>query len=314
MDHFIRLYLEQKGIRLTNRFTGATMAENQRRHNAMIEAIRKYDVKVVRLWMDPVVDCAWKSCRDESRWYLTKVATCEKIVRLKASDPAGYINLRRKYVNDRYRWEMFFAEDQTPLEHLCDIQQLAKVGKLVKNPNCKRLWTVNGVGENDSQNAEWYQYCKPAVFGILIELGKELKKINKNYQLVITSLTRTEDYQRDLRRTNSNATHGDTLHKFGLAIDISKIQTFENDTASLNRFEQVLNKLEAQGKIYKTNEGYGKYGCFHISVNPYNSQEYVNSYYRHIRIAKTTGKAWTWVIILVIIVTALFIYRKILMR
>ena len=102
----------------------------------------------------------------------------------------------------------------------------------------------------------------------LYELGKRFKEglgdEDKNSYFVISSITRTEHQQHDVRRTHSMAaTKGTSTHSYGVSFDIN---TVVGDNGYCERRTQVLKKIltemQKEGKILLCPES----KCIHVTV------------------------------------------------
>ena len=92
----------------------------------------------------------------------------------------------------------------------------------------------------------------------------------RGYQIIVTSLLRTDDSIRRLRRRNSNASKN-SAHRFGTTFDISYIHYSRTDSASYvpeYRLKETL--AEVLYDMRKNNHCYIKYevkqSCFHVTV------------------------------------------------
>lgn len=110
---------------------------------------------------------------------------------------------------------------------------------------------------------------KPA-FDALNEISSKFKS-ETNTRLSISSLARTLETQRKLRRVNSNAAKGASAHEYGAAFDISYSQ-YDDGVRGRNysyesKLQAILDQMVAEGKIYYIKER--RQPCFHITVrNP----------------------------------------------
>lgn len=91
------------------------------------------------------------------------------------------------------------------------------------------------------------------------------------YRYVLTSITRTLDDQKRLRKSNLNATQNESSHYFGVSIDISQTRfAFPENRESVysyrlrNLIARELIKLQDEGLCYVVLENREK--CFHITV------------------------------------------------
>lgn len=91
------------------------------------------------------------------------------------------------------------------------------------------------------------------------------------YRFVLTSVTRTEDDQKRLRKSNLNATKNESSHFYGVSIDISQTRfALPESRESVysyrlrNLIARELIKLQEEGYCYVVLENREK--CFHITV------------------------------------------------
>lgn len=81
----------------------------------------------------------------------------------------------------------------------------------------------------------------------------------------VTSMTRTDDQQRSLRRRNRNATRSKSTHSYGASFDIAFMDR-ANDDANCNRptreIQKLLVRYQNEGRILIIPEG----GCMHITL------------------------------------------------
>ncbi|MEN2283187.1 DUF5715 family protein [Algoriphagus sp. SE2] len=103
---------------------------------------------------------------------------------------------------------------------------------------------------------------------ILEELGLAFQVLTDDESyFTLTSVTRTPDQQKSLRRRNRNATNGISSHSYGASFDISYIRF--NGKKSWSRknqkkLEKILNEFEKSGKIFFIKER--KQSCYHVTV------------------------------------------------
>ena len=93
-----------------------------------------------------------------------------------------------------------------------------------------------------------------------------------SYKIVVTSVLRSDDDVKRLRRVNVNATQN-SAHRYGTTIDIGyyrfertdNLYPYEIPKEQLrNILAEVLRDMKAKGKMYIKYEV--KQGCFHITV------------------------------------------------
>ena len=118
-------------------------------------------------------------------------------------------------------------------------------------------------------------YLTPRAKWLLMCIGKNfadsLAAHNvTGYQIIVTSLLRTDDSIRRLRRRNSNASEN-SAHRYGTTFDISYIHYNRTDSTSFmpeyrlkETLAEVLYDLRAQNRCLVKYEV--KQGCFHITT------------------------------------------------
>ncbi len=91
------------------------------------------------------------------------------------------------------------------------------------------------------------------------------------YRFVLTSVTRTENDQKRLRKSNLNATQNESSHFYGVSVDISQTRfALPQSRESVysyrlrNLIARELIKLQEEGYCYVVLENREK--CFHITV------------------------------------------------
>lgn len=78
----------------------------------------------------------------------------------------------------------------------------------------------------------------------------------------ISSVTRTHEQQKALRKKNKNATRGISAHSYGAAFDLYAIETKSGCSVARKALESVLIDFQSSGKILLCPEG----GCIHVTV------------------------------------------------
>lgn len=118
-------------------------------------------------------------------------------------------------------------------------------------------------------------YLVPEAADLLAEIGKNFidsleKRGGDSHIIKVTSLLRTPESVKKLRRRNINATDSST-HQYGTTFDISYTKFYCLDTLRRinegnlkNLLAEVLNDLRESGKCYVKYER--KTGCFHVTV------------------------------------------------
>ncbi len=121
-----------------------------------------------------------------------------------------------------------------------------------------------------------YPYLIPEAAKLLRDIGARFNAEQKargggHYRLKVTSLLRTQQVVRRLRRVNRIAVDS-SAHRFGTTFDISYVNFYTDRRGGVNRTQEDLKNLLAeilydmrqQGRCYIKYER--KQGCFHITA------------------------------------------------
>ncbi len=173
--------------------------------------------------------------------------------------PRGYLQKLQNDAADRY--------DLSRLETLDDLRAFVDAGRLVSVGDTDAYAIDQTLAEMDPEHRDLYRHARPWTKAFLDhELGAAHDAFGTRY--VITSLVRTQAYQRRLCHSNGNAICGASgwkrsSHLTGATVDISRIGLSRKEDAWIRR---RLNTLASQGKVIYIQE-YGQY-CFHVMVLP----------------------------------------------
>ncbi|MCE7053220.1 DUF5715 family protein [Algoriphagus sp. AGSA1] len=113
-----------------------------------------------------------------------------------------------------------------------------------------------------------HPFITPYSKTVLEEIGTAFQTLTDTETFfVLTSVTRTPDQQKSLRKRNRNATEGISSHSYGSSFDISYIRF--NGKKSFDRkkqkaLEKVLDEFQEDGKIFFIKER--KQSCYHVTV------------------------------------------------
>lgn len=108
----------------------------------------------------------------------------------------------------------------------------------------------------------------PEAYEALREIGVQFwNHAGPDNVFVVTSLTRTADDQKRLRRVNSNATRNESTHCYGCSFDISYVRF--NEVKEPNQklqkiLEDILVRMKDEGRLYVIIEK--KSACYHLTV------------------------------------------------
>ncbi len=121
-----------------------------------------------------------------------------------------------------------------------------------------------------------YPFLVPEAADLLHEIGQNFNQALRergggDYRIKVTSVLRTPETVRKLRRVNRNATE-ESAHQYGTTFDISYVQFACDNVNGIHRTQEdmknllgeVLNELRNQGRCYVKYER--KQGCYHITV------------------------------------------------
>lgn len=109
-------------------------------------------------------------------------------------------------------------------------------------------------------------FLNQKAYQILNEISSHFLK-ESNYELSISSLTRTSESQKKLSRVNSNATKGHSAHSYGASFDISYSKYGDKvgrNYANEKIIQSILDQMVEEGKIYYIKER--RQPCFHVTV------------------------------------------------
>lgn len=167
------------------------------------------------------------------------------------------------------RWQNIIA-DRYRLERMTNLAMVKKYiakGKLVPVANQGAHYFVDEhLGELDTENKHYYRHARPFTREFILKFSADYhSKFSK--RIKVTSLVRTEWYQRRLRRINRNAAPARnelrSAHLTGATVDIS----FEEMSSDeMKWIEHELKSLMRKNKLYAIKERTG--GCYHIMVFP----------------------------------------------
>jgi hypothetical protein len=157
--------------------------------------------------------------------------------------------------------------DLTRIRDLAELRRFIAAGLLVPVASSDAYVIDATLGEEDPDDAALYAHARPWTLAFLDDLLVEGHRLHGD-RYEITSLVRTQAYQRTLRRHNAAAASGRTRrerssHLTGATVDIRT----EGLSADGHRWlRERLVELERLGAVLATEERYN--GCFHIMVSP----------------------------------------------
>lgn len=151
---------------------------------------------------------------------------------------------------------------------LDDLRAYGADGRLVPIADEGPVSVDAQLGELDPDNASLYAYARPWVKQFLRDLAAD-PSMPDGAKLRVTSLSRTEEYQKKLRKKSVVAASGVTpqkrsSHLTGSTVDISTKGMPPDVQAWLRK---KLADMERRGLVQATEEKWGAL-CFHVMVRP----------------------------------------------
>ena len=152
------------------------------------------------------------------------------------------------------------------ISNLKMLKRFVERGRLVRVPDSdKRYHLDEHLGEHDAANREFYKYARPDTRDFIERLGEAFRE-RFGRSIKITSLVRTREYQKRLRKNpNAAPVWGDksSTHLTGATFDLS---FREMSDAEIAWTWDYLRREMRRGHLYAIKEKYG--GCFHTMVFP----------------------------------------------
>lgn len=161
-----------------------------------------------------------------------------------------------------------FESDREAKEKVAD---LVKDGKLALLKDSK-FYKVDHLSHS-------HPYLTPETIELLNLIGErfheKLESRNmEKYQYRITSVLRTRESQKRLRKSNGNATHTETAHLYGTTIDIGYKNLYKKGFwgksqhvvhgPAIRLLSETIGELRKQGHLVVVKED--KQACFHITL------------------------------------------------
>tara|TARA_Y100000385_G_scaffold285902_1_gene346751 strand:- start:2117 stop:2791 length:675 start_codon:yes stop_codon:yes gene_type:complete len=166
---------------------------------------------------------------------------------------------------DKYSKHRHKAQKTTNHQYVKDI----KTRKRYVNSN--KLLKVNHKGRKGYyiQKLDYSsKHLTPLAYKRLNDLGSlfmsnlNKSKDTKSY-FIVSSLTRTEKQQKDLRESGEKgATKGKSSHNYGVSFDISHIKSFSSDKITSKALENALKRMQKEKKILLLSEN----DCIHVTA------------------------------------------------
>jgi hypothetical protein len=190
---------------------------------------------------------------DESADYLWKVRASEGIMRTYREDRDRLARTAALVTAKATLEELFHPEEETEVfEEPDDIRDALARGDLVALPEAPRLgWVphrrMGELAEELDEPAELYRTLRPEALATLSYIGARVRELSgSDAPLRVTSTVRDSPYQELLRATNSEATHGYSLHATGWSFDV--LRDYQNRHQAV-AFQHVLDRLSALAVI-----------------------------------------------------------------
>jgi hypothetical protein len=161
--------------------------------------------------------------------------------------------------------------DQWHLQRYKDAAELRAAegaGQLVPVRSHGSVTVADDIGDLDKANAEAYRYARPWVAWFLDDLVAD-PSFPKGADFKVTSLVRSEVYQRRVLKVSLTAAKGNTpmrrsSHLTGSTVDITTKDMPDPLKAWMRK---ALLNLERKGLVQATEEQFGSL-CFHVMVFP----------------------------------------------
>lgn len=179
----------------------------------------------------------------------------------KVENRKGVVTTYRSTIkNNPYREHIAVGKALTlnPLDNREQVERAYREKLLVKVKNSR------GVIIDELTHSK--PYLHKASAEILKEIGREFYKETSGGRIIITSLTRPIERQRELVRTNINASPNVSSHSYGVSFDIA--YTRFNRDGKYNHdahraIETILKRFQAEGKILVIRETQS--ACYHVT-------------------------------------------------
>lgn len=148
----------------------------------------------------------------------------------------------------------------TPYHNLAEIEKANKDGKV------KRVKNSRGIIIDDLTHSKPYLQKDAAL--LLEEIGKEFYKKSGGSSIVVTSLTRPIEKQRELVKTNPVASPNTSSHSYGVSFDIAytkfnRNRKYNHDDHRV--IEEILKKYQAEKRVLIIREKQS--ACYHVTVH-----------------------------------------------
>ncbi len=206
--------------------------------------------------------------------YPWKVRCAQRLLKLYRTNRFAFETLARdnKFRGNRAKYRMwtFYRENDMKFATLDDLKSKIKSGELVVIPQDPEKYgfklRIEGSGmiaELDKANVKNYIATRKETAGALLWISQELKKLraSNGFLLDVTSVSRTEEYQKKLTKKNTTATKELSFHVLARAFDIAKNALTADQQRDLLF---ILDELDSTGMISWIPEN----NAYHIVVAP----------------------------------------------
>lgn len=275
------------GARTVTEWLSAAIGRKVKESEAA-EVVRKHGLTVPKLFFgcSPVHKVAlWraisKSLRDDySPTYWFRVMRAEQLLSLYRADDDKLEDLAKEYENKAdsgrispSRFWSWLTKKDLVYDDRDDLREAIKDGELVPFPRNPAVFGFSlrtkgkgVIGEMDLSNQRLYLHATPDVRGAIMYIAYELRRMaGKEFvPLDITSLVRTHEYQKWLKRANPNADTVFPSHVSGKVFDISYQKLKPRQREFL---EFILQDLEWAGLLGFVKES-ARSQTFHIAPAP----------------------------------------------
>lgn len=205
---------------------------------------------------------------DDSRTYLFRLEASREIMRLYADDREELRRRNRLQLAKASAEEVLRPEQDNPsFEDADELRDAYDDGDLARLPDRPRRLgyrvdsRMGALARRLGESPRLYQGLRPEALAGLLYIAKETRLIAGGGTLRVTSTVRDEPYQRELVRTNSQATRSFSLHTTGYAIDIARDFRSKRQERA---FIYVLDRLKTLDVIDWVYEP----GAIHLTVGP----------------------------------------------
>ncbi|MEZ4180391.1 MAG: DUF5715 family protein [Candidatus Doudnabacteria bacterium] len=226
--------------------------------------------------------------KDWSPRYLYKVKCWQELMNLYRTDRVAFEKLhKQQFYKGKARkakmWSFFNQMDDERILKISDILDGINKKEFVKLPDGNRFgYTIRTLGKSDPKvsNRQYYYFTKVPTAGMVMYIGSSLQTLRESKDAEpahfdISSLTRTLEYQKTLRKSNRFATKDESFHFYGLAVDIPFSSL--KGKGEKQDLEYILEDLYSAGMVSWVRENGN---CYHVVVAPNEeAREFFSDFY-----------------------------------